>query len=368
MNYDFDVVIVGAGVVGLAIAYEISKREDISVLLVDREASFGMHTSSRNSEVIHAGIYYPLQSAKGAFCLEGRKLLYDFCDAYGVPYQKLGKYIIATNDAEEEKLQTLYSKAKDLGYEEIRWAEKPELEREEPSLRAQRGLFSPETGILDSHAYMTTLLGLAENNGSVFVANTVVDQIDMLTSGFLLRGASGDKDEFEITAAKVINSAGLYAWEVARELYQKAHKTLPKKVLAKGNYFSFSRKSPFKHLIYPVPVDGGLGVHLTLDMMGNARFGPDVEWIDEIDYSFNDERKEQFYQAIKAYYPEIRAEDLQPDYTGIRPKVQPAGTESDFLIDVVVQSEESRAINLFGIESPGLTSSLAIAKYVASLV
>jgi L-2-hydroxyglutarate oxidase LhgO len=363
-NTDFDCIIIGAGVVGLAIACEAAQNGQ-RVLILEKEGQFGTHTSSRNSEVIHAGLYYPKDSLKEKFCAPGRKLLYDYCKKNFISHKKIGKLIVAVNNTEIEKLDNIKKQNSNI---DLDWLSNSEITEMEPELNCKASLFSKETGIIDSHQYMLSLLGQAENNGATISYYSTVTAIHAENTSFDLQIECGQDQPFRLTSKAVINSAGLYAWDVAQTTYQQLGKSLPKRYLAKGNYFSYAKRCSFSHLIYPIPVDGGLGIHLTLDMAGDIKFGPDVEWITEINYETNEARKEDFLNAIKNYFPHISAQHLIPSYSGIRPRTNPPGEQNDFLIETLEKEGVNNFISLFGIESPGLTSSLPIAKHVTNLI
>lgn len=366
-NFDVDCVVIGAGVVGLAISRAISQ-SGLDVVVLEQERHFGNHTSSRNSEVIHAGIYYPKGSLKEKFCLKGRELLYDYCDRHHVSYNKIGKLIVATDIEQIPILEILQEKSLILGSGNLEWLDKISLTKMEPRLNAEVALFSKNTGIIDSHQYMLSLLGDMENLGGRLAINAKVLHIEVLSKGFKLKIDCGDANPYFLTTRALINSGGLFSWQVAKPIYDQLNKKLPNQYYAKGTYFKYLKKPPFNHLIYPVPVDGGLGIHVTIDQGGDMKFGPDVEWISGIDYSLNPNRKSDFYAAIKNYFPEIRLEDFVEDFVGIRPRVSPPGEKNDFYIDDLREEGVENCINLFGIESPGLTSSLAIAEYVNNLL
>jgi len=366
MSEHVDAIVIGAGVVGLAVARELSNHGK-EVIIVEAESAIGMGTSSRNSEVIHAGIYYPKGSLKARVCVEGKKMLYDFCDSHGVPYNKLGKLIVATSAEQVESLKDIRQKAEDNGVHDLLWLDKEEVKQREPNLTAEAALLSPSTGIIDTHAFMLALLGDAEDNGAMLALNSPVLSAKIEEKGITLE--VGGDTPMSINTDIVVNSAGLNAIKLARTFEGFDPANVPQDYYCKGNYFSLASKAPFKHLIYPVPEKAGLGVHLTLDMGGQARFGPDVEWLedgDHINYNVDPARGEKFYAAIRTYWPDLKDGDLQADYSGVRPKIQSPGTEAK---DFFIQGPDDHGIlgfvNLFGIESPGLTSSLAIAKEVA---
>jgi L-2-hydroxyglutarate oxidase LhgO len=362
-----DCVVVGAGVIGLAVAraLALAGRE---VLVLEAHDCIGSEISSRNSEVIHAGIYYPAGSLKAKFCVQGRKQLYSYCEQHHVPFKRCGKLIIATDEQQQSKLQVILEKARNNGVDDMVFLDREETQRREPLLKCVSALWSPSTGLIDSHRYMLALQADLENAGGIIVFNTRVTagsgahrlpQLEVLSSGSSLR----------LTANTVVNCAGLGADKLAHAIDGIKLETLPVYSYAKGNYFSYAGKSPFTSLIYPVPGEYGLGVHVTHDMAGNLRFGPDVEWVDEIDYEVDPERSEIFYQAIRNYWPDLTDESLLPAYAGIRPKINGPGLPAaDFTIQDEGEHGVAGLINLFGIESPGLTSSLALADTVAEML
>jgi L-2-hydroxyglutarate oxidase LhgO len=366
MSYQFDVVVVGAGVVGLACAKYLVER-GCSTLVVESEASFGTGTSSRNSEVIHAGIYYEQNSNKARLSVRGKHLLYEYCLSRGILHKKIGKWIVAQNEAQAQKLQYLQQAGKSNGVQDLQFLSTQSISIGEPSLKASEVLYSPSTGILDSHAYMQSLVNDIESAGGVIVYKTPFERAQVASQGFVI--SIGGTDPATVNARHLINSAGLYAVGVAKCVDGLALNHIPQTCYAKGNYYSYMGQVPFKRLIYPVPETGGLGIHLTLDMSGQARFGPDVEWIDKIDYQVNDKSRQKFAQAIQTYWPACDPSKLAPTYSGIRPKL---GTLQQFSSDFVIQTEQDHGVvglvNLFGIESPGLTSSLAIAEQVSSII
>jgi len=366
MSERLDCVVVGAGVVGLAVtrALALAGRE---VTVLERADSFGTETSSRNSEVIHAGIYYPPGSLKARHCVAGKHKLYAYCEERGIPHRRIGKIIVATSDGQIARLEADKERAAANGVGDLEWLSADEVKAMEPAVRAVRGLVSPSTGIIDSHTYMLTLLGDLENAGGQAVYRSTVENGRITEDGVVLRVA-GDDGAMTVDCALVVNSAGLGAQAVAGALegFPAAH--IPARHIAIGHYFTLSGKAPFNRLIYPVPEDGGLGVHVTLDLAGQAKFGPDVTWIDEVDYSFDERRKPRFVEAIRHYYPGLDPDRLQPGYTGIRPKIAgPGGAFGDFRIDGPADHGVPGVINLFGIESPGLTASLSIADRVAEI-
>ena len=362
---EVDCVIAGAGVVGLAIARALSARGR-EVLILESEEAFGTVTSARNSEVIHAGIYYPKDSFMARFCVAGRRALYSYLQERGIAHRNCGKLIVATSDAEVDQLAAIKGRAEANGVEDMRVLSAEEARAMESALACKGALLSQTTGIIDSHAYMLALLGDAGAQGATLVCRAPVVGGRIGDEGIELQ--IGDADPMSLRARLFINAAGLQAPALARSLTGLPADHVPGTWWAKGNYFTLTGRSPFSRLIYPVPVPGGLGTHLTLDLAGQARFGPDVEWIERIDYEVNPRRGDSFYAAIRRYWPDLPDDALQPAYSGIRPKIVPPGAPAQ---DFVIQGEAMHGVrglvNLFGIESPGLTASLAIAEHVADL-
>jgi L-2-hydroxyglutarate oxidase LhgO len=360
-----DCVVVGAGVIGLAIARRLAAagRE---VIVLESEGEIGSVTSSRNSEVIHAGIYYPRDSLMARFCVSGRAALYRYCDEHGVPHRKCGKLIVATTSEEAERLAAIAERARVNGVGDLIILSGAEARALEPALNAAGALLSPSTGIIDSHAYMLALRGDAEDAGASFAFHAPLLRATVANGRVMLD--IGGEAPMALGCRLLVNAAGHNAPGLAAAIDMMPAERIPRAYLAKGSYFSCSARAPFSRLIYPVPVAGGLGVHLTLDMAGLARFGPDVEWIDRIDYSVDAKRAELFYPAIRRYWPGLPDGSLQPAYAGIRPKIVPPQVAAqDFVIEGPRSHGVEGLINLFGIESPGLTSSLAIADHVAEL-
>jgi L-2-hydroxyglutarate oxidase LhgO len=358
-------VVIGAGVIGLAIARRLA-RAGREVIVLEAAEGIGTITSSRNSEVIHAGIYYKAGSLMARMCVTGRRALYEYCRDHGIPHRNCGKLIVATTPKETEKLQSIKAHAEANGVDDLQTLSGEIARAMEPALNCEAALLSPSTGIIDSHAYMLSLRGDAEGSGAAFAFHTplVGGKAD---TGRIQIDAGGDAP-ISLECRLLVNAAGLNATAVARSVDGMPIDLIPPAYLAKGNYFSCSARAPFSRLIYPVPEPGGLGVHLTLDMAGQARFGPDVEWVDSIDYAVDPARAERFYPAIRRYWPELPDGALMPSYSGVRPKiVPPAVAIQDFLIQGPRDHGVNGLINLFGIESPGLTSSLAIADYVGEL-
>ncbi len=358
-------VVVGAGVVGLAIARRLALA-GLEVIVLEAAEGIGTVTSSRNSEVIHAGIYYPAGSLMARMCVAGRHALYDYCRDHGIPHRKCGKLIVAATPSETEKLQSIKAHAEANGVLDMRTLDGDLARKMEPALNCDAALLSPSTGIIDSHAFMLALRGDAEAAGAALAMHAPLLRARATPDGFEL-DVGGDAP-MALGCRLLVNSAGLGATMVARSIDGMPIELIPPAYLAKGNYFSCNARAPFSHLIYPVPEPGGLGVHLTLDLAGQARFGPDVEWVDSVDYAVDPARANLFYPAIRRYWPDLPDGALMPSYSGIRPKiVPPAVAKQDFLIQGPQDHGVGGLINLFGIESPGLTSSLAIADYVAAL-
>jgi len=358
-------VVIGAGVIGLAIARRLAQagRE---VIVLEAAEGIGTITSSRNSEVIHAGIYYKAGSLMARMCVSGKRTLYEYCHDHGIPHRNCGKLIVATTPKETEKLQSIKVHAEANGVDDLQTLTGEAARALEPALNCEAALLSPSTGIVDSHAYMLALRGEAEDAGTAFAFHTPLlgGKVD---AGRIQLDAGGETP-MSLACRLLVNAAGLSASAVARSIDGMPIDLIPPAYLAKGNYFSCSARAPFSHLIYPVPEPGGLGVHLTLDMAGQARFGPDVEWVDRIDYAVDPARAERFYPAIRRYWPALPDGALMPSYSGMRPKiVPPAVAVQDFLIQGSRDHGIDGLINLFGIESPGLTSSLAIADHVVEL-
>ena len=353
-----DCIVIGAGVVGLAVAraLALAGRE---VVVLERHDVIGSETSSRNSEVIHAGIYYPAGSAKARLCVTGKTALYQYCRERQVPHARCGKIIVATQPDNEDVLRGYQQQAQINGAGTLRWLSGADVRALEPDVRAVGGVLSETTGIIDSHAYMLALQGDLEAAGGVVAFETEVER--------LLPGhpdSAVRTPDLDLAATTIVNCAGLWAPELAAT----ATATAPEAYFARGHYYALSGASPFERLVYPVAEPGGLGVHVTIDLGGQAKFGPDVMWIDDVDYSFDGGNRDAFVTAIRRYYPDLDETRLHPSYTGIRPKISAAGQPAaDFRIDGPEQHGVPGLINLFGIESPGLTASLAIAACVADI-
>lgn len=357
-------VVVGAGVIGLAIARALALR-GIQVVVLEKEGLIATGTSSRNSEVIHSGIYYAPESLKARLCVQGRRMLYRYCAERGIPHRQCGKLIVATGPGEDDYLQHLLQRAQTNGVEGIEPIDAARLKSLEPQIRGSSALLSPWTGIVDSHALMLSYQADVEAAGGTTVFRTPVVTARMAERKIQLR--TGGREAAELEADLVVNAAGLDAWALSSSLSGLDPTTIPPKYLAKGNYFTLTgASSPFRHLVYPVPEPSGLGIHLTLDMAGQARFGPDVEWVDHIDYAVDPDRGERFYAAIRRYWPGLADGSLVAAYSGIRPKTAATGP-CDFVIQGPAQTGVPGYIALYGIESPGLTASLAIGERVAEI-
>lgn len=360
-------VVIGAGVIGLAIARElaISGRE---VVVLEREKAFGTVTSARNSEVIHAGIYYEPGSLKARVCVEGRQRLVEFCRTHGVGHRLCGKLIVAASDAERAGLEKIERRAQAAGVHSLRWLDGAQARSLEPALSCRHALLSPETGIIDSHGLMLALLGEAEDRGAMLALLSEVSSGEVRADGFELEVA-GEAGPMRLRCRELVNAAGLGAQRVASRIAGLAAGSVPPLHLAKGNYFSLSGRCPFSRLIYPIPNEAGLGVHLTLDLGGQGRFGPDVEWVSEIGYEVDPRRGDGFYDEIRTYWTDLPDGALQPAYAGMRPKlVGPDAPAADFRIDGASTHGVPGLVNLFGIESPGLTGCLAIASRVREVL
>jgi L-2-hydroxyglutarate oxidase LhgO len=361
---DCDALIVGAGVVGLAIARALAQQGQ-SVIVLEKNEAIGMETSSRNSEVIHAGLYYPTGSLKAQLCVEGKQKLYDYCASHHIPHRRCGKLIVATRDDEITAIEAIRQKGLANGVDDLIWLSQDEARQKEPALSCVGALYSPSTGIIDSHSYMLALQGDLESHSGSIAFKTEFVSARALPHGFEII-ADGD---VSLTATRLINAGGLHASSIARAIEGLDASFVPTTLYAKGNYFSLSQRAPFTHLIYPAPHTHGLGVHLTLDMAGAAKFGPDVEWVDHLHYEVDPQRGDSFYAAIRTYWPDLPDGALHASYSGIRPKISgPHDPAADFRIDDESVHGLKGLVNLFGIESPGLTSSLAIADRVCHLL
>lgn len=367
-----DALVVGAGVVGLAVGRALAQR-GLETVVVESAQAIGQGVSSRNSEVIHAGLYYAPGSAKARLCVRGKELLYAFCASHGVPHRACGKVVVATAPEQHPALHALAERARANGVPVQTWSAE-ELRRHEPALRATQALWSPSTGVVDSHALMLALQGDLEQAGGALALCSRVEQVRFRPGQPARVQARADGGEFEIEARFVVNAAGLNACSLARRFQGLQARHVPREHFAKGSYFSLAVPSPFSCLVYPAPVDAWLGVHLTLDLAGQARFGPDLEWLavdapEAIDYAVDPGRSAAFVGAIRRYWPALPDGALQPAYSGVRPKIHGPGEPApDFRIDGPALHGVAGLVNLFGIESPGLTSSMAIAEEVAALL
>ncbi len=373
---EVDVVVVGAGVVGLAIGRALARR-GLEVVLLERETAFGTGTSSRNSEVVHAGLYYAPGSLKARLCVAGREQLHAYAAERGVPIRRCGKLIVAPRAEDAPRLDGIRARAAACGVRDLQPLSRAEALALEPELEVAAALWSPSSGIVDSHALMTALLGDAEAAGAALAVASPFDHARRAGERWIV--ASGGDEPFEMAARWIVNSAGLHAQPVARRLAGFPAAAIPRRHLARGHYFALPRRTRFTHLVYPLPVDGGLGTHLTLDMAGQVRFGPDVQWLPDpgddapdatwLDYRVDPARRDAFERDIRHYWPGLPAGELQPDYSGIRPKLSaPGEPPADFRIDGPAAHGVPGIVNLFGIESPGLTACLAIGDHVAALV
>ena len=366
MAEKIDCAVIGAGVVGLAIARRLAL-DGREVVILEAEEAFGIHTSSRNSEVIHAGIYYPTNSLKARLCVAGRLALYRYCAEHDINHKRIGKLVVATDHDQIAGLNKYRQQAELNGVGDLRMLSAQEVAQLEPEVRGVAGFLSPSTGIVDSHGLMLAYLGDAEAHGaSLALASAVV-------SGAVADGGIdldvGGADTMSIRCDTVINAAGLRAQAVARAIRGIPPATIPPTYYAIGHYYTLAGQAPFQRLIYPVARQDWLGVHVTVDLGGQVKFGPDFSWIDRIDYRFDESREAAFYEAIRRYYPGLKAGALQPGYTGIRPKIAgPGAPAPDFVIQGPRDHRIKGLVNLYGIESPGLTASLAIADHVAGLL
>ncbi|MYD42952.1 MAG: NAD(P)/FAD-dependent oxidoreductase [Gammaproteobacteria bacterium] len=352
-----DVVVIGAGVIGLAVGQALA-RAGREVLILEKQDAIGTETSSRNSEVIHAGIYYPTGSLKAELCVRGKQLLYEHCGEHNVPHENIGKLIVATAEEQFSVLEDYRRLAKANGIGDLPWLSREEIRSKEPAVNCLGGIWSPTTGIIDSHAFMLSLEGELEEAGGMIAFLTEVKRLEV-QDGLLVV-----TPDLVLAPKVLVNSAGLDAPELARHLGRN-YRTY----YAKGHYYTLSGQSPFNHLVYPIAAAGGLGVHVTLDMVHQARFGPDVVWQCGHDYGFDMSHRDAFIESIRCYYPDLDESKLQPGYTGIRPKLAPAGTPaSDFVVNGPIETGFDGYVELLGIESPGLTASLAIAERVVKMV
>lgn len=359
-----DTVVIGAGVVGLAVARALAL-QGREVMVLEAADAFGTGTSARNSEVIHAGIYYPAGSLKARLCVQGKQMLYDYCAERGIAHQRCGKLIVATSADQVDELRAIQQRAAANGVHDLRLLTRAEAQALEPSLQCHAALLSPSTGIVDSHGLMLSLLGDLEQAGGLLAANSEVKSLAALedkAQAAIKMEVFGGEESTELIARQVVNAAGLHAPALGARTQGLDLRHVPQAHFAKGNYFTLSGRAPFSRLIYPVPEPGGLGVHLTLDLGGQAKFGPDVQWVDSPhDLEVDAARGNAFYAEVRRYWPELRDGALQPGYAGIRPKISaPGEPAADFVIQGPREHGVPGLVNLFGIESPGLTSCLAL--------
>jgi L-2-hydroxyglutarate oxidase LhgO len=361
-----DVAVIGAGVVGLAVARALA-RAGREVVVLEAAGAIGTHSSSRNSEGVHAGLYYPDGSWKARLCAAGRRAMYAYCAERQVAHRRVGKLVVATSAAEVPALEALHAQATRNGVDDLAWLDAGQVRRLEPEVTAVAALHSPSTGILDSHGVMLALRGDLEEAGGRVIVRAPVLRGAIEDHGIALE--VGGAEPVRARCRAVVNSAGLSAPAVARTLDGLPPASIPGQYFAKGHYFLLRGRSPFSRLIYPLPVAGGLGVHVTLDLAGNARFGPDVTWVDAMDYAFDESRAALFYPAIRRYFPGLADGALEPGMTGIRPKLAPAGGPAqDFVLQGADDHGVKGLVNLYGIESPGFTCALVIAERVAALL
>jgi len=357
-----DCIVIGAGVLGLASAYALA-RTGLAVYILEQHGAIGTEISARSSEVIHAGIYYPGNSLKARACIQGKELLYRFCQEHDIPHKRIGKLIVATNKAQLPQLHHLKVQGDANGAGGLRVLDAEDARRIEPELECTAAIYSPTTGIIDSHALLLALQGVLESKGGQIVLSSKVIQLARIGCNYQLTLKEG----YKIKTPRLVVAAGLHTSRLLSGINDKSIRTaIPTQYLAKGNYFTLSHKAPFSHLIYPLPEKGGLGVHLTLDMEGRARFGPDVEWVSAINYSVITKHRGKFYRNIRRYWPNLPDDSLQPGYAGIRPKLVPEGAPAgDFFILQKGQRNHAQLMAFFGIESPGLTSALYLGKQAA---
>jgi len=377
MPHVVDAVVIGAGVVGLAISRALARRGR-EVVVLERNCRIGSVTSARNSEVVHAGIYYPQNSLKARSCVRGRDLLYEYCENNGVSFKRCGKLIVATSDSQVIKLQSIQEKASANGVHDLQILDRHEVSTLEPNVECYAALLSPSTGVVDSHAFMVAIQGDLEDAGGAVAFNAPFEGCRRLQNGQVRIKVGGD-EPMELSCKLLVNSAGLVAPHVASLIEGMPTGKIPKAYFAKGNYYSLLGKSPFTRLVYPVPQQAGLGVHATVDLSGQVRFGPDVEWVsfdcphlllsEGRHYHVDPERADSFYSEVRKYWPALPDAALVPDYSGIRPKIVGPGEQSaDFVVSGPADHGVPGVVNLLGIESPGLTASLAIAEHVEQLL
>ncbi|MEL7535613.1 MAG: NAD(P)/FAD-dependent oxidoreductase [Pseudomonadota bacterium] len=365
MSAAVDTVVVGAGVVGLAVARELAVR-GCDVVIVEREAQFGLHTSSRNSEVIHAGLFYPIASNKARLCVDGKRRLYDYCQQRGIAHRRVGKLVVANGQAEEILLSAYIDRAIANGVDDLELLDATSVRALEPALVCTAALLSPSSGIVDSHALMLQLLADVEAHGGQLARLSELIAVETVTSGFRLQFS---KAEFALSCRRLVNCGGLWASAIAANIDAMPRGLIPRTYFAKGQYYGVAGCVPFQRLIYPIADNDSLGIHVTVDLTGAARFGPDVRWVEAIDYSLDPFERAAVAGPIRRYYPSLDVATLAPLYAGIRPKLVPAGaTPGDFLLQDASVHRVDGLVNLFGIESPGLTASLALAAEVGRVM
>lgn len=356
--WQVECVVIGAGVIGLACARHLA-RQGKEVIIVEKESQIGQHSSSRNSEVIHAGIYYPPDSAKAKHCLRGKPLLYEFAKHYHVDVQHIGKLLVATNSEEELRLGQIYQQSKACGMHDLYWLDAADVQKKEPALSVTKALYSPSTGIIDTHGLMLALLGDAQTHGAQLVTNTEFKTGLWASDGFTLTLENQDQC-VQLQTRHVVNCAGLWATDILAGIQGIPVEWIPEVKYFRGQYFSYQKRSPFQHLIYPIPAQGGLGIHATLDLQGELRFGPDIQPVQSVDYQMGQEGRTNFAQAIRRYWPEVEEQKLEPSYVGVRVKCSQHPPKTDFYIQRL-ENEHSQIVSFCGIESPGLTSCLSLA-------
>ena len=368
-KFNVNTVVIGAGVVGLAIAKLISAQNK-EVIIIEKESKIGQITSSRNSGVIHAGIYYKSNTLKSKFCVEGNRLLYDYANKFNIPFINTRKIIIANDESQMELVFEIKNQAQANGVENLQILNENEIKKLEPIIKSSGGLLVPSTGIIDQHSLMQSYLGEFENNKGMVSYNSKVKKIIIENKKFEIEVCDNQNNTTVVICDYLINAAGIFASDVANNIIGLDKKYIPVTFLAKGNYFSLNKKLPINHLIYPVPEKIGLGIHLTLEIDKSIKFGPDADWVDDPnDYTVDEKLKKKFYNSIIRYLPKINENMLFPSYAGLRPITNKGDkTKRDFTISTIEDHRIEKLINLYGIESPGLTSSLAIAKYVVERI
>ena len=368
-KFHINTVLIGAGVVGLAIAKEIIAKNK-EVIILEKEGKIGQITSSRNSGVIHAGMHYQSNTLKAKFCVEGNELLYAYAKKFNVPFINTKKIIVATDQSQMAQVQEIKKQAELNGVENLEILDAKQINQTEPLIKSFGGLLVSSTGVIDQHSLMQSYLGEFENNGGMISYNSNVKKISIVNNKFEIEVMDNENTITVINCDHLINAAGIFASDVANRIYGFDKKYIPNTYLAKGNYFSLNKKLPISHLIYPVPEKISLGIHLTLEIDHSIKFGPDAEWVDDpYDYSVDENLKSKFVKSINKYLPDITKDMLSPAYAGLRPITSKEDrVKRDFMISMVENHQIQNLISLYGIESPGLTSSLAIAKYVAERV